>query len=407
MHGLLQKGEAVGVRPAALTGMGGIGKTQLAVEYAYRYRDAYPGGIYWVNAAENWQREIASLAEKVGLREDGAPEEDRQRLLAVAFAKYLDEHPGALAIFDNVEDPRSLHGIIPAQLHCHLLFTTRRRDSAGAFTAVEVGALPEAESLDLLLASEERRPIRDGGAEGELDAAKAICRVLGHLPLALTLAGAYVGQNPKIPLVDYRERLAREGALTAVDDSGVAAEDLPTRHAAAVHSTLELQWKALKGEAQRDVLRTAALFGEAAESPRARLALLTGMGDRAEKGRAAPLAPRPCRSLELVGRCAFMGPMSSNAVASVLEQLPQEPIVPGQDPERGSGEPEAGPAPSPDEPARWREWLEAMRVGAGERIAAARREMQAQGVLDAEGKLTPGDLPADMRPGSTSSVSTG
>ena len=58
-----EKGEAVGVRPAALTGMGGVGKTQLAVEYAYRYRNAYPDGTYWVNAAESWQGELAALAE--------------------------------------------------------------------------------------------------------------------------------------------------------------------------------------------------------------------------------------------------------------------------------------------------------------------------------------------------------
>ena len=78
-----------------------------------------------------------------------------------------------------------------------------------------------------------------------------------------------------------------------------------------------------------------------------------------------------------------------------------------QDPEQGSVEREVGPAPDPDEFARWREWLEAMRVGAGERIAAARREMQAQGALADEGKLTQDDPPADMRPGSTSSVSIG
>jgi len=57
LHATLQKGETVGVRPALLSGLGGIGKTQLAVEYAYRHATDYPGGVYWINAAQEWQWE--------------------------------------------------------------------------------------------------------------------------------------------------------------------------------------------------------------------------------------------------------------------------------------------------------------------------------------------------------------
>lgn len=75
---------------------------------------------------------------------------------------------------------------------------------------------------------------------------------------------------------------------------------------------------------------------------------------------------------------------------------------------------EASPAPpaalvmpDPEDRERWSAWLEAMLRAGGERLAAEQREMKARGILDEEGRLTPGELPEDMRPGSTTSVATG
>jgi hypothetical protein len=63
--------------------------------------------------------------------------------------------------------------------------------------------------------------------------------------------------------------------------------------------------------------------------------------------------------------------------------------------------------PDPADRERWSEWLESTLRAGGERLATEQREMKARGILDAEGRLTPGELPEDMRPGSTSSVATG
>jgi hypothetical protein len=217
LHGLLQRGEAVGVRPAMLTGMGGIGKTQLAVEYVHAHREAYPGGVYWVNAAMDWQSEFARLAVDVGCSAGDAPEAERWRRLSLAFARYLAERPEALIVFDNVEDPRTLRaaglGFIPTELGCRLLFTTRRRDAGKHFTSVEVSVLPEEAARALLLSE------RFAAGHHELEAATAICRRLGCLPLALALAGAFLGQRPEIELGEYRDRLDEEGCLAAVDEA--------------------------------------------------------------------------------------------------------------------------------------------------------------------------------------------
>jgi len=63
--------------------------------------------------------------------------------------------------------------------------------------------------------------------------------------------------------------------------------------------------------------------------------------------------------------------------------------------------------PDPSDPVKWAAWLDASMRAAGERIRATQREAQARGILDAEGRPTPGELPEDMRPGSTTSVATG
>lgn len=95
--------------------------------------------------------------------------------------------------------------------------------------------------------------------------------------------------------------------------------------------------------------------------------------------------------------------LSPNDKLRLIDELAKELLA-----ERRAGELLAGVAPpdDADEP-RWTEWLGTVLDGAAERIGAARRAMRSSGILDDEGRLTPGPLPADMRSGSESSVSTG
>ena len=295
LHAALQSGVTVGVRPAMLSGMGGIGKTQLAVEYAYCYREAYPGGVYWVNAAQDWLVEFAGLAEKVNLKVGETPESQRLTRLAQAFFAFIKNHPDALLIFDNVENPRILRlpiaGIIPSELPCCVLFTTRQRDADLPFESIEVRVLPKEAALELLLSSSARkRLIVETKTEDleELDAGRSICHMVGYLPLALALAAAFLGKYPHITLAAYGKRLEKEG-LTAIDASGVEPLDLPTRHAAAVAATLTAQWDMVKDDNAHLVIQAAALLEEATLIPRARLALLTGLSDQAEAGYPSPM----------------------------------------------------------------------------------------------------------------------
>jgi hypothetical protein len=289
LHQALMGEGPVGIRsaitvPAGLTGMGGIGKTQLAVEYAYRYADAYPGGVFWINAAGPLAQGLAQLSRR--LRPAVAARSLDEQIRATA--DYLRDHSDALLILDNLADPAALNrpvsvDLVLAALPCRILFTTRRRD-LGRFQAVEVTVLPEEPALQLLLRHPSRRPILDP-THPEHEEAQTVCAVLGYLPLALEVAGAHLGRWLDAPLDAYRRELLERGALPVLDDprAQLRPEDLPTRHDAAVAATLAGQWEALESDDARLLLRVAGQLPEAALIPTARLGLLAGLGSQVEE----------------------------------------------------------------------------------------------------------------------------
>jgi WD40 repeat protein len=291
---VLQKREPVGIRPAGLTGMGGIGKTQLAVEYVYRYRNDYPQGVFWVNAAEPVAQGLAQVGaelrpETLGLSFD-------QQLKAVF--QELKQRPGALLVFDNIDDTAQLTRPVgsepsPLTLACRILFTTRRRE-LGRFQPVEVSVLPEEPALQLLLSHPQRHVVRDDPHHPERSEAREICQLLGRLPLALELAGAFLGENFEMPLADYRQRLRDEGCIATIEEEvgGLSQANFQPTHEVAIAATLRAQWDVLKPgdeESARLVLRVAGQLSEAAAIPVTTLGLLSGVCQAVRRGHRSPL----------------------------------------------------------------------------------------------------------------------
>jgi hypothetical protein len=289
LHAALSGETLVGIRPTGLTGQGGIGKTQLAVEYCFRHATDYPDGVFWVNAAEDWRQGFAALGRRVDPTCEDRPLEQQLR----AAARYLTAHPQALLVLDNVEDPAALlrpliPELIPSALPVRTIFTTRRRD-LGQFQPVEVTVLPAA-ALDLLLSHHSRQPVRQPD-HPEHRTAHEICAILGYLPLAVEIAAAHLGRNPAQPLIRYRDALLKRGALAVVDDprGQVRPDDLGTRHAAAVEATLREQYDLLQNDDARLLLRVAGQLAEAAQIPVARLGLLAGVSDEDDDFFGSPL----------------------------------------------------------------------------------------------------------------------
>lgn len=200
---LATRGAAAIAQPLALSGLGGIGKTQTAVEYAYRFAGEYTG-VLWVRAdtRETLLADLLGLARLLDL-----PEKDEQDpgLAAAAVKRWLEANPGWLLILDNVEDLPLVGTFSPAAGRGHILLTTRSQVTGALARRVDLEEL-FAEDGMLLLLRRARMIKPDAGLAdippGARAAAKEIAELLDGLPLALDQAGAYI-EETRCSLSDY------------------------------------------------------------------------------------------------------------------------------------------------------------------------------------------------------------
>jgi tetratricopeptide (TPR) repeat protein len=227
----------------AFSGLGGLGKTQLAAEYAHNFKGDYPDGVIWINADQVIDAQLIEISDKAKWI---APESEHKDKLAVASQR-LRSFPNCLIIFDNVESYKAIEEYVES-LHpdCHILATSQ--NELIGFTPIPLDLLDEDNSYKLLLQVAGRNP----DIQSEKEAALEIVKTLGGLPLALELAGAYLRYRSAIGWRQYLE-LLKDNLRAAFP--GKLSQVSFTKHQADLYSTLKINEEILNEEPRlRDIL---------------------------------------------------------------------------------------------------------------------------------------------------------
>ncbi len=176
-------------QPQAISGLGGIGKTQIALEYAYRYRQDYQA-VLWAltDTRENLTSSYLSIATLLKLPQQG--EQESARVIA-AVKDWLQTQTNWLLILDNADDLKLARDFLPTNVSGHVLLTTRAQAMGRFARCLEVNLLPPEQAI-LFLLQRSRLLAEDASLqkipEHDYALAYAICQELGWLPLALDQA---------------------------------------------------------------------------------------------------------------------------------------------------------------------------------------------------------------------------
>ncbi len=240
-----------------ISGLGGVGKTQLAIEYAYRFRNDYQY-TFWVKA-DTTELIVSDFAEIANLVNLSIKEEKDQKLIVGAVKNWLQTHINWLLIFDNADNLEDIHTFLPQEGQGHVLLTTHIPFIGIEAPGIELNTMKPEES-ELFLLHRARLLDLDASLEtaSDIDRSKAqeIASIMGNLPLALAQAGAYI-ERTQCGLSGYLERYQKRRAILLKERSGLASD-----HPEPVATTWSLSFERVEqvNPAAADLLRLCAFL---------------------------------------------------------------------------------------------------------------------------------------------------
>jgi tetratricopeptide (TPR) repeat protein len=250
LHTQLQQNDRIAI--TAIAGMGGIGKTELALQYALAQKGEYPAGLCWLRARD---QEIATQIVTFAQAHLGLTPPDQLEIEAqVRFCWQKWPEGDALVVLDDVTDYKAIEAYLPPPDPRFKLLITTRSQLGSSVKDFPVDELEEGGEIDLL-----QSLVTDGRIESQSEDAKILCEWVGGLPLALELLGRFLARKPDWTI----SRL-----LNALDDKRLDAKALITPETGmtatlGVAAALELSWAELS-EQEQDL---ACLLGMFAVAP--------------------------------------------------------------------------------------------------------------------------------------------
>jgi len=198
VHTQLQTSQPIALsqQPQAISGLGGIGKTQIAVAYAYQFGWEYQA-VLWVQAEsrETLSSSYAALAALLNLPEQNTQE---HTIMVQAVKRWLQTHSEWLLILDNADELALVLEFLPLAPAGHILLTTRAQATSHLANRIEVETFsPEQGALFLLRRAGllARDTALEQAVSDDRELALQIAKALGGLPLALDQAGAYLEET--------------------------------------------------------------------------------------------------------------------------------------------------------------------------------------------------------------------